>query len=533
MRKPILMILLLALAGSAWAQAPVRETNSFSTIVGGSANDKGSVMVVNPDGSINTTTTVDLSGATITGGGASQNDRSALADGSGKINPIAGCFNETSTNPTEDQAACVRLTSKRGLHTSIRREDGTELGVVANPLYIQGTVALGAGSAIIGHVIVDSGGGGGVADEAAFTFGTTQQVPFGCVFQTTATNNALTTGQSGAVQCTAQRAPFVNLRNASGTEIGTSGAPLRTDPTGTTIQPVSGTVTANAGTGNFTVAQGTGTNLHTVVDSGTITSLTQMNGQAIAMGTGTRSAGTQRVTIATDDIVPASQSGTWNITNISGTISLPTGAATSANQTTANTSLSSIATNTTGLVTDAHFQALALAAGGTTSGTLGHMGFCAVTTSAPSYTTAQNNFLSCDLNGGLRVNTARLDAALDKVSVGVAVSGGSTPFKLISAATTNATNVKASPGQIYHMQLVNLSGSTRFVKLYNTASAPTCNSSTVVKTIPVFASAGALLDYEEGLEFLTGISFCVTGALADNDNTAISANDIVVAIDYK
>lgn len=36
----------------------------------------------------------------------------------------------------------------------------------------------------------------------------------------------------------------------------------------------------------------------------TVTSLTQMNGQAIAMGTGVRSAGTQRVTIATDDVVP-------------------------------------------------------------------------------------------------------------------------------------------------------------------------------------------------------------------------------------
>lgn len=39
-------------------------------------------------------------------------------------------------------------------------------------------------------------------------------------------------------------------------------------------QTVAGTVTANAGTGNFTVAQATGTNLHTVVDSGTITAVT-------------------------------------------------------------------------------------------------------------------------------------------------------------------------------------------------------------------------------------------------------------------
>lgn len=40
--------------------------------------------------------------------------------------------------------------------------------------------------------------------------------------------------------------------------------------------------------------------------------------------------------------LPVSQSGVWNITNISGTISLPTGASTSAKQDTGNTSLASI-----------------------------------------------------------------------------------------------------------------------------------------------------------------------------------------------
>ena len=91
----------------------------------------------------------------------------------------------------------------------------------------------------------------------------------------------------------------------------------------------------------------------------TVTNLSQLGGNAIAMGTGSRSAGTQRVTIATDDVVAASQSGTWNvglstgsnvigsisntdfaatqsgtwnINNVFGTISLPTGASTSAKQ---------------------------------------------------------------------------------------------------------------------------------------------------------------------------------------------------------
>jgi len=44
----------------------------------------------------------------------------------------------------------------------------------------------------------------------------------------------------------------------------------------------------------------------------------------------------------------AAQSGAWNITNITGTVSLPTGAATSALQTTGNTSLASILTALTG-----------------------------------------------------------------------------------------------------------------------------------------------------------------------------------------
>jgi hypothetical protein len=46
----------------------------------------------------------------------------------------------------------------------------------------------------------------------------------------------------------------------------------------------------------------------------TVTNLSQLGGAAIAMGTGVRSAGTQRVTIATDDVVPVS--GTVSVTGV-------------------------------------------------------------------------------------------------------------------------------------------------------------------------------------------------------------------------
>lgn len=49
------------------------------------------------------------------------------------------------------------------------------------------------------------------------------------------------------------------------------------------------------------------------VTVGTVTSLTQFNGQAISLNTGVRDAGTLRVSVATNDVVPASQSGTWTV----------------------------------------------------------------------------------------------------------------------------------------------------------------------------------------------------------------------------
>lgn len=209
-----------------------------------------------------------------------------------------------------------------------------------------------------------SGSGVSAVDEATFTAGTSVFAPGGGFFQTTATSNPLTTGQQGAFQVTANRALFTNLRNAAGTEVGTSTTPLqvslantatnatavKVDGSGVT-QPISGTVTANQG--------GTWTN--------TVTQATAASLNATVVGTGTFS-------------VQAAQSGTWNITNISGTISLPTGAATSANQ----------PTNA--------------AQGSTTSGQTGYLMLGATTTSAPTYTTAQSNPLSLTTAGALRID---------------------------------------------------------------------------------------------------------------------------------
>jgi len=97
------------------------------------------------------------------------------------------------------------------------------------------------------------------------------------------------------------------LPSASGPVAGgTSTNPLRTDPTGTTTQPVSvvagvavighvitDTGSATAVTGNVTVVQPTGSNLHVVTDSGTITTVSTVT--AVTAITNALPAGTNAI----------------------------------------------------------------------------------------------------------------------------------------------------------------------------------------------------------------------------------------------
>ena len=197
--------------------------------------------------------------------------------------------------------------------------------------------------------------------------------------------SAVTQPVSGSVTVTQGTAANLKV-DLSGT--GANGIALKVDGSAVTqpvsgtfwqaTQPVSGTLTCNAGTGNFDVTPSSpaandylpvrltdGSSFYSASGSGSVTQYTEdvasagaeslMLAGAVRRDTAASSSGTDGdySTLNTDSsgrlwvnasgaAVPASQSGTWNITNVSGTVSLPTGAATSANQTTANTSLFSI-----------------------------------------------------------------------------------------------------------------------------------------------------------------------------------------------
>lgn len=296
------------------------------------------------------------------------------------------------------------------------------------------------------------------------------------------------------------------------------------------------------------------------------------------------------------------------------TLPLPTGAATSANQTNTQGSASGGAAASTATLVGGIYNTSAptltngqqaslqfdvngnlkttgasggssYGQGSTTSGQNVNPSGCAVTTSAPTYTTGQTNMLSCDTTGSVRVNvtsatgvsqasttagqtispigcrtltSAPTDTTAQTnmpwcttkgslvvaqptagdlnvtASPAAATTGGLSTFYLTAANSTNATNIKASAGQVYHVEVYNNSATLAWLSFYNTSGTPTCGTSIVAQTmIPANSTsgAGAVADIALGRAFSSGIGICVTTGIGGTG--AVAASSYTITIDYK
>ncbi len=111
-------------------------------------------------------------------------------------------------------------------------------------------------------------------------------------------------------------------------------------------------------------------------------------------------------------------------------------------------------------------------------------------------------------------------------------AGGATPYDLISAASTNATSVKASAGQVYNLVATNTNAAVRYLKLYNLASAPTVGTSTPVQVYMLAPNGGVSLTFPVGMAFSTGIALAITTGAADADTGAVAANEVIVNMTF-
>jgi hypothetical protein len=245
---------------------------------------------------------------------------------------------------------------------------------------------------------------------------------------------------------------------------------------------------------------------------------------------------------------------------------LPSGAATSALQSTGNSSLATIATNTTGAALDSTLtggNARARITDGTNVATVKAASTAAAaadTALVVSFAGANTATKIGDGTNNAAIKAASTAAAATDPSLTVALSpnsplpagtnnigtttllpsatvgGANAVHSSLSLATTAATQIKGSVGNLFSISLRNNSAGTRWVKLFNLASASvTMGTSTPVLNIGIGAGASRDITFPQGLRPAGGgLSYSVTSgqAILDNTSTGLAAGDVEVNVAY-
>jgi hypothetical protein len=105
-------------------------------------------------------------------------------------------------------------------------------------------------------------------------------------------------------------------------------------------------------------------------------------------------------------------------------------------------------------------------------------------------------------------------------------TGAASGTQIVSAATTNATIVKASAGRVVGWSFANTTASWVYVKLHNQATLPTAGTG-VVRTIGIPPNNKSEISFPGGIAFTTGIALTTVTGAALADATAVAANAIV------
>lgn len=169
------------------------------------------------------------------------------------------------------------------------------------------------------------------------------------------------------------------------------------------------------------------------------TSLASIDTKTPSLGTQSI-ANSRSVTPATSSTWAATQSGTWNVTNISGTVSLPTGASTSANQSTTNTSIG--ATNESAAASDTATSGL----NGLIKRLLQQVAVWLTSIGATNESAAGSDTATSGLNGLLKriaQNITTLTAAVNADASTTGTVGSTVPTKATLIGHSDGTNIVA------------------------------------------------------------------------------------------
>jgi hypothetical protein len=136
------------------------------------------------------------------------------------------------------------------------------------------------------------------------------------------------------------------------------------------------------------------------------------------------------------------------------------------------------------------------------------------------------------VTGGAALDTRSFDMVSNGAAFDPVIKGTTTHRLLSAAASTNATSVKVSAGNVHKVYGVSGNAAARYLKFYNKATAPTVGTDTPIFTfyIPPNTVNGGQFSFDFGAQphyFSTGIAYAMTTAAADADTGALTAGDVI------
>lgn len=210
---------------------------------------------------------------------------------------------------------------------------------------------------------------------------------------------------------------------------------------------------------------------------------------------------------------------------------LPVGAATAALQQASNTSLSAIDIKLPSLVNGK--LPIDISSTVSVSGTFWQATQPISAVSLPLPSGAATSALQNTANISLASIDSKLSSPI-AVRLTTTVVDGLVVRTIMSANNTNTISIKASAGLVYGWDLYNNNAlATKYFKFYNKASAPVLVSDTPVITLAIPPGQRASFHSSIGISFAAGIAMAITGGILGTDVTAVLANDVTGAVFYQ
>lgn len=130
------------------------------------------------------------------------------------------------------------------------------------------------------------------------------------------------------------------------------------------------------------------------------------------------------------------------------------------------------------------------------------------------------------------VPTATLPGSPTNTVVASTTSSATVLYTVNSAATTNAAVIKSTAANFYGLSVMNTSATTKYVRFYSKATAPTVGTDVPIMVVAVPATSSKEIQYVPALRIGTGLGVAITGGAAVNDATAVAAGDVQLLVSY-